>query len=70
MLAWAVAASIAPQLGSAILRSPIWPIDILAAHKLEMSDLRSASDLHSENAANGSSPASVALLSRMPSLVT
>src|SRR3981081_2611325 len=40
MLAWAVAASIAPQLGSAILRSPIWPIDILAAHKLEMSDLR------------------------------
>src|ERR1700704_5716312 len=40
MLAWAVAASIAPQLGSAILRSPIFPIDILAAHKLEMSDLR------------------------------
>src|SRR5712664_1301402 len=40
MVACAVAASIAPQLGSTILLLPIWPIDILAVHKLEMSGVR------------------------------
>src|SRR5260370_17652338 len=40
MVACAVAASIAPQLGSTILLLPIWPIDVLAAHKLEMSGVR------------------------------